>query len=192
MVDHPISDISSEDIIGLAIASSAGIGGGSIVIPLLLLLLHFSIDDAVPLGNAAVLGSTISNIVFTIFKPHPLALNRSIIDWDIVSMMEPNAMLGALLAAGMIAGLFGIGGGIVKAPLLIEMGVHPFVVSSTTTIMIFLTSLTAASSVISNVIGQTIVSRIVDIYKSSAVVTILIAVLVGISAVLMTLASIDI
>ena len=33
--------------------------------------------------------------------------------------------------AGMFAGMFGIGGGIVKGPLMLEMGVHPQVASAT-------------------------------------------------------------
>lgn len=42
--------------------------------------------------------------------------------------------------AGMCAGMFGIGGGIVKGPLMLEMGVDPQVSSGTAAFMIFFTA----------------------------------------------------
>lgn len=48
--------------------------------------------------------------------------------------------------AGMCAGLFGIGGGIVNGPLMLELGVLPAVASATTACMILLTSTTAATT----------------------------------------------
>jgi len=48
--------------------------------------------------------------------------------------------------AGMCAGLFGIGGGIVNGPLFLELGTLPGVTSATTACMILLTSTTAATT----------------------------------------------
>ncbi|KAJ8610354.1 hypothetical protein CTAYLR_003889 [Chrysophaeum taylorii] len=48
--------------------------------------------------------------------------------------------------AGMCGGLFGIGGGIVNGPLMLELGVLPQVASATTACMILLTSTTAATT----------------------------------------------
>lgn len=48
--------------------------------------------------------------------------------------------------AGMCAGLFGIGGGIINGPLMLELGVLPGVASATTACMILLTSTTAATT----------------------------------------------
>lgn len=50
------------------------------------------------------------------------------------------------ILAGVAAGLFGIGGGIVKGPLLLEMGVLPEVASATSATMIFFTAASAALS----------------------------------------------
>merc|ERR1712194_77680 len=50
--------------------------------------------------------------------------------------------------AGLFAGMFGVGGGIVKGPLMLAMGVHPSVASATSACMILFTSLTATTSFI--------------------------------------------
>jgi len=44
------------------------------------------------------------------------------------------------ITAGLVAGMFGIGGGIVMAPLMLALGVHPKVVSATSACMILFTS----------------------------------------------------
>ena len=46
--------------------------------------------------------------------------------------------------AGLCAGMFGIGGGIVKGPLMLEMGVLPSVSSATAAFMILFTTASAA------------------------------------------------
>jgi len=46
----------------------------------------------------------------------------------------------------MFAGMFGIGGGIVKGPLMLAMNVHPMVSSATSAQMILFTSFTATTS----------------------------------------------
>lgn len=48
--------------------------------------------------------------------------------------------------AGVAAGMFGIGGGIIKGPLMLAMGVHPVVASATSATMILFTSITATTS----------------------------------------------
>ncbi|GBF99864.1 hypothetical protein Rsub_12504 [Raphidocelis subcapitata] len=45
--------------------------------------------------------------------------------------------------AGVVAGLFGLGGGVVKAPLMLELGVLPDVAAATSTTMIAFTSMAA-------------------------------------------------
>jgi len=48
--------------------------------------------------------------------------------------------------AGLMAGLFGVGGGIVKGPLMLEMGVMPAVASASAAAMILFTSAAASTS----------------------------------------------
>merc|ERR1719486_1430829 len=49
-------------------------------------------------------------------------------------------------SAGIFAGLFGVGGGIVKGPLMLEMGVQPAVASASAAAMILFTSASASVS----------------------------------------------
>merc|ERR1739845_172175 len=48
--------------------------------------------------------------------------------------------------AGLFAGLFGVGGGIVKGPLMLEMGIIPSVASASAAAMILFTSAAASAS----------------------------------------------
>jgi uncharacterized membrane protein YfcA len=65
------------------------------------------------------------------------------IQWD-----ERNAILYPLVfcAAGLFAGIFGIGGGMICVPLLLTYGVHPMVATATSSVMIFFTSFMSVSS----------------------------------------------
>jgi len=65
------------------------------------------------------------------------------IRWD-----ERNTIVYPLysIVAGLVAGMFGIGGGIVKGPLMLGLGVHPAVASATSAAMILFTSCTATVS----------------------------------------------
>lgn len=47
--------------------------------------------------------------------------------------------------AGLLAGMFGIGGGIVIVPLLLTIGTHPAVASATSSAMVLITSLVSSS-----------------------------------------------
>lgn len=51
-------------------------------------------------------------------------------------------------ASGLLAGLFGVGGGIVKGPLMLEMGIIPAVASATAAAMILFTAAAASISFI--------------------------------------------
>mmetsp|Transcript_31896 Transcript_31896/g.36848 ORF Transcript_31896/g.36848 Transcript_31896/m.36848 type:complete len:232 (+) Transcript_31896:468-1163(+) len=65
------------------------------------------------------------------------------IEWDErATVVYP----GICMFAGFFAGMFGVGGGIVKGPLMLAMGVHPSVSSASSACMILFTSFTATTS----------------------------------------------
>lgn len=106
--------------------------------------------------------------------------------------------------AGVFAGLFGIGGGIVKGPLMLEMQVHPAVASATAAYMIFFTSFSASFSyaflgemtweyawicfligVVFTYIGQVMLNKVVKRTGRSSYIAFTIVAVVGLSVIMM-------
>lgn len=95
-------------------------------VALLALLLLFSIHMRQQLLRRVELGSIQSDI-----------------SWDAQNtVLYPSYAI----VAGLAAGLFGVGGGIIKGPLMLSLGVHPAVASATSACMILFTSSTATVS----------------------------------------------
>lgn len=111
--------------------------------------------------------------------------------------------------AGFAAGLFGVGGGIVKGPLMLQMGVHPLVASATCAVMIMFTSVAATTmfiafgtltwdyawfffvlGLLSTVVGQYGVSYLVVKYKRVSLVSLSIGAVVLLSTILMAVQSV--
>jgi uncharacterized membrane protein YfcA len=55
----------------------------------------FHPKQAIPLSNFTILGSSITNMVLNLSKVHPEA-NRPLVDWDLILVMEPLTMAGAV------------------------------------------------------------------------------------------------
>lgn len=84
--------------VGTMIAASGGIGGGGILVPLLILVYDFHPKYAIPLSNFTILGSSITNMILNFSKRHPDA-DRPLVDWDLILVMEPLTMAGAVRLA---------------------------------------------------------------------------------------------
>jgi len=80
----------------ITIAAGGGIGGGGVLVPTYIFILGFEPKYAIPLSNCTILGSSISNLVLNVNKRHDYA-DRPRIDWDIMLMMEPLTVAGALV-----------------------------------------------------------------------------------------------
>ncbi|KAL7580052.1 hypothetical protein ACA910_005037 [Epithemia clementina (nom. ined.)] len=85
-------------IVGLMIAAGGGIGGGGILVPIYCLVMGFSPKHAIPLSNITVFGGSIANTLLNASKRHPLA-DRPLVDWDLILVMEPLTIAGALIGA---------------------------------------------------------------------------------------------
>ena len=111
--------------------------------------------------------------------------------------------------AGFFAGLFGIGGGIVKGPLMLQMGINPMVASATVAVMIMYTSVAATTMFIAfgtltwdygiflfvlglaaTVVGQFGVGYLVVKYKRVSLISFSIGAVVALSTLLMGVQSI--
>ena len=110
------------------------------------------------------------------------------------------------IVAGLVAGLFGIGGGIIKGPLMLSLGVHPAVASATSACMILFTSSTATVSYMifgllvpdyaafclvigfcSTILGQTVMSLLLRRYRRHSYIAYSIGIVVAVSAVAMSI-----
>lgn len=80
---------------GLMMSAAGGIGGGGILVPLLIIVFNFEPKFAIPLSNITILGSSITNVIMNLPKRHPDA-DRPLIDWDLILLMEPLTMAGAV------------------------------------------------------------------------------------------------
>lgn len=128
------------------------------------------------------------------------------IEWD-----EANTITYPLMAvvAGLSAGLFGVGGGIIVGPLMLALGVHPAVASATTACMVLYTSFMAMVSFMvlgllaqdyagfclaigfaSTIVGQTVMAILMERYKRNSYIAYSIGIVVGLSAIAMSIESV--
>ena len=84
--------------LGLILAAGGGIGGGGILVPIYTLVLHFTPKYAIPLSNVSVFGGAVANVILNLRKRHPIA-DRPLVDWDLILIMEPLTIGGALIGA---------------------------------------------------------------------------------------------
>ncbi|KAG3121426.1 hypothetical protein PI124_g194 [Phytophthora idaei] len=83
---------------GLAVSAAGGVGGGTILVPAMVLIMGFDIKRATPVSNLAIVGGAIANAWFNIRKRHP-TVDRPLIDSDLALSMIPLVMGGAVVGA---------------------------------------------------------------------------------------------
>lgn len=86
-------------VIGLLLAAGGGIGGGGMLVPIYILLLQFPVKHAIPLASITVFGGAIANNVLNVNKCHPLFPQRPAIDWDLMVLLVPAMIAGAMVGA---------------------------------------------------------------------------------------------
>eukprot|EP01035_Chromulina_nebulosa_P018230 gene18230-23900_t len=80
-----------------SLASSAGLGGGGLNVPLLLVIIGFPYKTCVVLSLCAVLGNHCSQTTINWFKSHPFDVSRPLIYWDVVLIFLPATLGGTTL-----------------------------------------------------------------------------------------------
>jgi hypothetical protein len=111
--------------------------------------------------------------------------------------------------SGVAAAVWGVGGGILKAPIMLSMGMHPLVVSATCATMIFYTSLTATTmfitfgmliwdyaiyfcmlGMITTLVGQYTVNHLVKQYNRASIISFTMAAIIIVSTILLSIQSV--
>jgi uncharacterized membrane protein YfcA len=87
------------------LCSSAGVGGGSLNVPILYSIIGFDYDTAVILSLCALMGNYLLQVLINLDKRHPSDPSAPLIYWDAVLIMLPaelgGANLGVILAKAM-------------------------------------------------------------------------------------------
>lgn len=79
-------------------AAGGGIGGGAVFVPLYIIIGGFTPAQSVALSNITILGGAVANFIANSTKRHAFR-DGPLIDWDLIMVMEPTTMLGALLGS---------------------------------------------------------------------------------------------
>ncbi|EAR87541.1 sulfite exporter TauE/SafE (macronuclear) [Tetrahymena thermophila SB210] len=77
----------------VGIGNVGGLGGGIVKVPMLMLMLNYQTKVATFISYCILFGSCLANSTLLIFKKHPL-LDKPIIDYNIVLMINPMVLLG--------------------------------------------------------------------------------------------------
>lgn len=81
----------------LMVAAGGGVGGGGILVPLYMLFLGFRPRHAVALSNFTILGGALANTMVNVLRRDESG--QSIIDWNIIVMMEPATIAGTIVGS---------------------------------------------------------------------------------------------
>lgn len=87
-------------ISGLAL--SAGIGGGGLYVPLLMVLLGFTVKEATGLSQACLSGGASTALAYNLRQRHPSG-RKPMIDYNLVLIMGPSLLTGALVGKALNA-----------------------------------------------------------------------------------------
>jgi uncharacterized membrane protein YfcA len=79
------------------LSAAAGMGGGGVYVPLMLLLLGFSTKEAIPLSQAMIVGGAVVNVVMFCGERHPKFPSRPKIDYNVVMMLNPGLAIGVTI-----------------------------------------------------------------------------------------------
>jgi len=78
-----------------ALAMSAGIGGGGLFVPLLILMLHKNVSIATSMSQCLIAGAALAGLMYNLYQRHP-SRDRPLIDVSLVLFLAPLQMAGAL------------------------------------------------------------------------------------------------
>jgi len=130
----------------------------------------------------------------------PGAKQRNV-NWSLKNMIMLS--IGSFIG-GILAGLVGIGGGMVSSPILLEIGVHPQVVMTTSSFLILFTSSSTTIqyfffgklawryalaygflSFVANIFGNLFINWLVKKYKKTSLIIFIVCAVMGASAVML-------
>ncbi|KAH0793060.1 sulfite exporter TauE/safE family protein [Histomonas meleagridis] len=76
--------------------SGAGIGGGGLFVPILILVVEFPSEYSIPTSKALIFGGSLAVTIFNLRKRHPF-YDRPLINYNVACCIEPISWLGTIL-----------------------------------------------------------------------------------------------
>ena len=84
-------------MIGIGISNMAGVGGGGITMPVLLVILGFLPSEAVPISNFMIFLGCVTRLIVNFKDKHPIYKHKPAIHFDYMIILLPMALIGTLL-----------------------------------------------------------------------------------------------
>ncbi|KRX04407.1 hypothetical protein PPERSA_00719 [Pseudocohnilembus persalinus] len=84
----------------LGLHNIAGLGVGTVKIYVLMLILNYSMDQAIPFTYPVLLGSKIADNIFLFMKKHPIFKEYPLINYNVVMIFLPATLLGSYIGTG--------------------------------------------------------------------------------------------
>ena len=78
-----------------ALSNIAGIGGGGVSIPIIMLFFSFTSKPSIAISSFAIFVTTLVRFIYNFKEQHPEKDNAVVIDYDLVSIMMPTTLAGA-------------------------------------------------------------------------------------------------
>ena len=99
-----LGEMSKDYIIGIiiivfisAFANAVGIGGGSVIVPVVTIMFSYEINEAIALSKATIFAGAVINVFFLLNERKEKKINESLIDYRLCSFMLPIMMFGTFL-----------------------------------------------------------------------------------------------
>lgn len=83
-----------------ALSNAGGIGGGTLFLPVIILILHFYTHEAIPISKIVIFTGSLASFALNIKLKHPIR-NAVALDYNLIILIVPNLLFGTMLGVTM-------------------------------------------------------------------------------------------
>jgi hypothetical protein len=80
------------------LVSGAVIGEGGLFVPIMILLLEFPTNHAIPSSNSMIFGGSVAGTLFNVGKKHHF-YSRLLVNYNVAAIIEPTSWIGTIVGA---------------------------------------------------------------------------------------------
>ena len=89
----------------MALSNIAGIGGGGVAVPTLMLFFHLDTKPAIAISSFTISITTLCRFYINFKRRHPEKPNVAIVDYNLATIMMPTTLAGAQIGAYLLLSL---------------------------------------------------------------------------------------